>query len=131
MSTEQNKETVQAFYDASNRGDMETCMSLIADDIVWQNIGTTALSGRFEGKRELQDKLLGPLFGRLRAGISTQIIRLVAEGDYVVAQTQGTAETVDGRPYNNQYCWIIRLRDGQFAEVSEYMDTELITRAFG
>ena len=43
----------------------------------------------------------------------------------------GTAETLDDRPYNNSYCWIIRLRDGQFAEVTEYLDTELVTRVFG
>lgn len=131
MNAEDNKRTVQAFYDAGNRGDMETCFGLVADDIVWTNIGTTSLSGRYEGKQALQEKLLGPLFGQLKAGIAMQVHRLVAEGDCVVAQTSGTAETADGRPYNNSYCWIIRLRDGQFVEVTEYMDTELVTRVFG
>jgi ketosteroid isomerase-like protein len=131
MSEKENKRIVQAFYDAANRGDMETCMDLIADDIVWNNIGTTRLSGRFEGKYLLQEKLLAPLFENLKSGIDTTVHRLIAEGDYVVSQTSGKAETTDGRPYNNQYCWIIRMRDGKFAEVSEYMDTELITAAFG
>lgn len=131
MSAQQNRNIVQAFYDAGNRGDMETCFELIADDIVWTNIGTTSLSGRYEGKAQLQEKLLGPLFGALKAGIAMEVYRLVAEGDYVVAQTSGSAETLDGRPYNNSYCWIIRLRDGQFVEVTEYLDTELVTRVFG
>jgi ketosteroid isomerase-like protein len=131
MSAQQNKNIVQSFYDAGNRGDMETCFGLIADDIVWTNMGTTSLSGRYEGKAELQEKLLGPLFGALKAGIGMEVQRMVAEGDYVVAQTLGAAETLDGQPYNNSYCWIIRLRDGQFAEVTEYLDTELVTRVFG
>jgi ketosteroid isomerase-like protein len=131
MSAEENRKVVQAFYDAGNRGDMDTCSDLIADDIVWTNIGTTSLSGRFEGKQELQDKLLGPLFGGLKAGINMHVHNLVAEGDYVVAQTSGTAETLDGRPYNNSYCWVIRLRDGRFAEVNEYMDTDLLRKVFG
>ena len=131
MSTSHNKNIVQAFYDAGNRGDMETCFELIADDIVWTNIGTTSLSGRYEGKAELQEKLLGPLFGALKAGIGMEVHRLLAEGDYVVAETSGSAETLDGRPYNNSYCWIIRLRGGQFVEVTEYLDTELVTRVFG
>ena len=131
MTPEENKRIVQAFYDAGNRGDMDTCFDLIADDIVWTNIGTTTLSGRFEGRQELQEKLLGPLFGSLKAGIAMQVHRLVAEGDYVVAQTSGTAETLDGRPYNNSYCWIIRLQDGKFAEITEFMDTELATAVFG
>ena len=57
MPAEENKKIVQAFYDAGNRGDMDTCFDLIADDIVWTNIGTTSLSGRFEGKQELQEVL--------------------------------------------------------------------------
>lgn len=131
MSAEENRKIVQAFYDAGNRGDLDTCFDLIADDIVWTNIGTTSLSGRFEGKQELQERLLGPLFGSLKAGINMRIHNLIAEGDYVVGQTSGTAETLDGRPYNNTYCWIIRLRDGQFAEVNEYLDTDLVREVFG
>ena len=60
-----------------------------------------------------------------------EIHRLIAEGDYVVAQTSGTAETLDGRPYNNTYCWIMKLRDGKIVEVTEFMDTELVTSVFG
>ena len=131
MSTEENRAIVQKFYEASNSGDMDTCFDLIADDIRWTNIGTTSLSGTFNGKTELQERLLGPLFGQLKKGIRTTVHRLVAENDFVVAQTSGTAETLDGRPYNNSYCWLIRIRKGKIVEVTEYMDTELITSVFG
>ena len=131
MSLEENKKIVQKFYDAANIGDMETCFGLLADDIVWSNSGSTSLSGTFRGKEELYEKLLGPLFGALKGGIQTTVHRLIAEGDYVVARTSGQAETTDGRPYNNNYCWIIRIADGKFAEVTEFMDTELITSTFG
>jgi len=130
MSADHNKKVVQQFYEASNRGDMDTCLGLIADDIRWTNIGTTSLSGTFEGKEELGEKLLGPLFGRLKDGIRTTVHLLIAEGDYVVAQTSGVAETIDGRAYNNTYCWIIRMREGKFAELTEYMDTALLSSAF-
>jgi ketosteroid isomerase-like protein len=131
MTTEQNKELVRRFYEAGNRGEMDTCIGLIADDVVWTNMGTTSLSGTYRGKAELMEKLIGPLFGQLKAGIATRIDRLVAEGDTVVAQTAGTAETLDGRDYNNRYCVIIRVREGQFAEVTEYMDTALAAEVFG
>ena len=130
MLEETNKKVVEQFYEAGNRGDMETCFALIADDIEWTNMGTTSLSGSYRGKTELMEKLLGPLFGQLKQGIHMQVHRLVAEGDYVVAQTSGTAETLDGQPYNNQYCWIIRIKDGKFSKVTEYLDTELVTSVF-
>jgi len=131
MSTMKNKQIVQEFYKAGNSGDMDTCFDLMSEDIIWTNIGTTALSGRFNGKEELIEKLLGPLFGQLKAGIFMHVNQLIAEDDYVVAHTSGTAETLDGRPYNNIYCWIIRLRDGKFVEVTEFADTELISSALG
>ena len=131
MSTDENKNLVRSFYEAGNRGDMDTCFNLIADDIVWTNTGTTALSGTYRGKDELMEKLLGPLFGRLKAGISSEITGLVAEGDTVVALTSGVAETLEGVPYNNTYCHVIRIRDGQFVEVTEYFDTHLTGSVFG
>lgn len=131
MSTESNKKIVQLFYDAGNRGDMDTCFGLIADDIKWTNMGTTSLSGTYAGKAALMEELLGPLFGQLKQGIHMEVQRMVAEGDYVVAQTSGTAETLDGRPYNNSYCWIIRVKDGKLAEVTEFLDTELASSVFG
>jgi ketosteroid isomerase-like protein len=130
MSAEQNKEIVQRFFDASNSGDMETSIGLIADDITWSNIGTTVYSGTFRGKTELQEKLLGPLFSQLKQGIAMTVHRLIAEGDYVVAQMSGIAETLEGKSYNNSYVWIIRIRAGQIAEVNEYMDTQLINSVF-
>ncbi|HKJ19687.1 MAG TPA: nuclear transport factor 2 family protein, partial [Woeseiaceae bacterium] len=97
----------------------------------WTNIGSTKFSGTYIGKQALAENLLGPLFGELKAGISSQIEQLTAEGDIVVAQTSGNAETRDGTPYNNTYCQVIRIRDGQIAEVKEYMDTALIDSVFG
>ena len=39
--------------------------------------------------------------------------------------------TNSGAPYNNSYCFVFRLSGGRLAEVTEYMDTELVTAALG
>jgi ketosteroid isomerase-like protein len=131
LVTTNNKEIVRSFYEAGNRGDFDACFELLSDEITWTNIGTTSLSGTYRGKADLMENLLGPLFGQLEAGIRSEIVQLVAEGDHVVALTSGTARTKDGREYNNSYCHVIRLRDGQFVEVTEYFDTHLTGTVFG
>ena len=131
MGIAENKQVVLHFYEAGARGDMDACFALLADDVTWTNIGSTKFSGTYIGKQAIAEDLLGPLFSQLKAGISSQIERLTAEGDIVVAQTSGTAETMDGTPYNNTYCQVIRIRDGQIADVKEYMDTALIDSVFG
>ena len=131
MGIAENKQVVLDFYAAGARGDMDARFSLLADDIVWTNIGTTKFSGTFSSKQALVEQLLEPLFSQLKAGITSNIERLIAEGDVVVAQTTGSAETHDGIPYNNTYCQVIRVRDGKIAEVKEYLDTALIDAVFG
>ncbi len=110
---------------------MDACFALMADDINWTNIGSTKFSGTFVGKSALIEQLLGPLFGQLKAGISTSIENMIGEGDFVVAQTAGTAETKDGKPYNNSYCQIFKIQGGKIVEVKEYFDTALTISVFG
>lgn len=131
MGIAENKRVVLDFYDAGARGDMDACFSLLADDITWTNIGSTKFSGTYTGKQAIAEDLLGPLFSQLKAGISSHVEQLIAEGDIVVAQTSGTAETVGGVPYKNTYCQVIQVRDGRIANVKEYMDTALIDSVFG
>jgi len=131
MGIAENKQVVMDFYEAGARGDFEACMALLAEDITWTNIGSTRFSGTYSGKKALLERLLGPLFALLKAGVSSEIQQLTAEGDVVVAQTKGTAETLRGVPYNNSYCQVIRIRDGKIAEVTEYFDTALVNSIFG
>ena len=131
MGIAENKQVVLDFYDAGARGDMDACFALLSDDIVWTNIGSTRFSGTYRGKQMLLELLLGPLFDQLKAGIGSEIERLTAEGDIVVAQTSGTAETLDGRPYNNSYCQVIRVANGKITAVKEYFDTALTDAVFG
>ncbi|GAA5099695.1 nuclear transport factor 2 family protein [Nocardia iowensis] len=52
--------------------------------------------------------------------------RFITEDDYVVVQFRGQAITKQGRPYNNTYCWVCRLSDGQLREATEYADTQVV-----
>ena len=127
MSSEENKRIVRSFYEAGNRGDLQECLSLLDEQVTWTNIGTTRYSGSFAGKGVLVEQLLGPVFGQLQSGIKSTILRMIAEDDFVAVQLTGEATTKDGRPYNNTYCHVFRLRDGMVCEVTEYFDTELAT----
>jgi hypothetical protein len=47
----------------------------------------------------------------------------------VVVEGRGQVTTKTGKPYDNSYCWIYRLADGKIKEITEYLDTELVTAA--
>jgi ketosteroid isomerase-like protein len=46
-----------------------------------------------------------------------------------VLEADGRATTKTGRPYNNRYCIVSRITDGKLREITDYIDTELITNA--
>ena len=46
-------------------------------------------------------------------------------------QAQGHARLRSGAPYDNVYCLVFRFADGAAREVTEYLDTGLVQRAFG
>lgn len=130
MSSEENKKIAKRFFECANQGDLETSMALLADDVKWTDIGSTRFAGTYHGKDALQNDLLGPLFSQLKAGIFSTVGKVIGDGDYVVVQSSGLGETLDGQPYNNHYCHIFRFRNGRICEVEEFCDTALVNRVF-
>lgn len=129
--SEDNKKVVEALYAAGNRGDLEACFGMLAEDVSWTVMGSTRFSGTYAGKQALMEELLGPLFGRLNGGIRMEVRNLIAEGDQVVAVADGRAETLEGVPYENRYCQVFTIRDGRIVAVEEFLDTAHTNAVFG
>ena len=122
MSEQDNKEIIQRGYAAFSAGDMETVMSLFADDCEWIQPGQSAVSGTFHGKAELMDQ-----FGRLaEKGLTVKLNNLIAEGDTVVAITEVTAGGETGEDAD-----VFTLRDGKTVHVQAHGDTALLERVYG
>ncbi len=101
----------------------------MADDIEWTIIGTTGLSGTYRGKEEVIEGMITPLGARLDGHVKFDFEGFIAEGDEVVMRARGTGRSVTGEPYNNTYCIVSKIVDGKVREMTDYVDTELITRA--
>jgi uncharacterized protein len=46
-----------------------------------------------------------------------------------VVECRGRVTTKAGKAYNNTYCNVFRLAGGKLKELTDYMDTELLTTA--
>ena len=50
----------------------------------------------------------------------------------MVALGRGKAMTIHGLPYDNDYAFVFRVRNGKIVEVAEFLDTALVeTAAYG
>ena len=132
MSALSNKQTIKNNFEQLAKGNGEPLLNSLADDVKWTIIGTTVLSKTFDGKQAVIDGLLVPFREALVDGhIHIHVDNLLADGDYVIVQGHGVAMTKRGVPYNNTYCWVYHFVGGKISALTEYLDTELVTRAFG
>jgi uncharacterized protein len=131
MGAAENKQLIQNMFAELSKGNADAFLGNMADDVRFTIIGTTKYSGTFNGKQELISKLLGPLTAQLEGGITITPENFIADGDYVAMQARGKSKTKTGKSYNNTYCQIFRIANGKVQELTEYLDTELVTSAFG
>lgn len=126
MTAAQNKQLLQNVFAETAKGNGRPFVQALADEVSWTIIGSTAWSKTYRGKQAVLAELLGPLNAQLADGNRITAHRLIAEDDCVVVEARGHNVTKAGDPYQNSYCWIFRLADGQVVELTEYADTALI-----
>lgn len=129
MGAAGNKQLFQEIFAELTVGQSKLFNDSLANDFCWTVTGTTAWSGTYRGKSEVRERLLRPLFAQFADRYTNSLYRIIAEDDFVVVECRGRVTTKTGKSYNNCYCWVCRLRDGKIAELTEYLDTELITTA--
>ncbi len=128
MGAAENKELIRKMF-AEPPG--ETFLNTLADDVKWTIIGSGKYSTTYNGKQDLIARLLGPLGAQIEGQMTITPFNLIADGEYVAMQSNGKSMSKKGVPYNNSYCHVFRIVGGKVKEVSEYLDTELVTRCFG
>jgi len=131
MGAPENKRLMQRIFAGLAEGDSHLFVDSMADDFSWTVTGSTKWSRTYIGKQAVLRDLFGALRTRIDGRVRTVAHRFIAEGDYVVVEARGNNKTVDGKPYNNSYCFVFRLEGETLKEVTEYIDTELVTSSLG
>jgi uncharacterized protein len=131
MSAAENKQLMQNIFSRLANGDSKPLVDAMADDFCWTVTGSTKWSGAYRGKHAVLAELLRPLSLQFADQYTNTAHRFIAEDDYVVVECRGRVTTREGAPYNNTYCFVCRIADGKLRELTEYLDTELVTAALG
>jgi len=131
MGAVENKQSIKNMFAEVAKGNAQAFLGAMTDDVRYTLTGKTKFSKVFNGKQELLTGLLGPLMAELVDGITITPDNLIADGDYVAMQAHGKATAKNGKSYNNTYCHVFKFSNGKVCEVTEYLDTELVTSVFG
>ena len=128
-----NIELAEAYYQALERGDFDALADLHHEDVIFNLVGSTPVSGRWEGKAECFGPLVADgVVGKLdpdTVQFSRQWRIMCADDDRVVGLMRGGGMAKNGHEYLQTYCQIMTIRDGKIAELHEFFDTALVELA--
>ena len=127
MGAAENKQMIQDAFTAWANGDGMAFFNILAEDVEWTVIGTSPVSQTYTSRQAFVDGAAKPLSAKLAGPITPTVENILAEGDNIVLQWQGSATTKSGKPYNNSYCWVMRLENGKVKKGTAYIDTELVS----
>ncbi|MAI18233.1 MAG: hypothetical protein CBC71_04295 [Rhodobacteraceae bacterium TMED111] len=122
---EKNKELVQEFFNLLSSGSDKYLDFYNDESVIW-TAGENAIGGS-RSKSEVIGFAKNVL-DSFPEGITFNVVNMVAENDYVAAEVAGSAMHVSGKPYNNKYHFLLKIKDNEILELKEYMDTQLAAK---
>src|SRR5688500_18767794 len=91
-------------------GNLEFAKEYLAKDVKWNILGNSPIFGKNEVLEV--SKML-----QLESFPVITIKNIVAEGNYVIVESNGEAKTKNGNPYNQTYCDVFRFDGEKLQEI--------------
>lgn len=125
-------DTVMTFMGAVGKGDMETAISLMADDMVWHNEGDSAMPwiGPWKGKEEILAFL--PVFGENFKTTAWENTDAFASGDTVAVFGKMNGITLKSGKEIGEFTFALRAKvlDGKVVLWNWFEDSFAVSNAF-
>lgn len=123
--SDQNKTITKEFFEALSNGSDKYLDFYTDESIIW-TAGNNAIGGT-RTKKEVVS-FAQNILSAFPTGITFNITGLTAEDERVAVEISGEAIHASGETYNNQYHFLLRIKDGKILELKEYMDTQLAAK---
>ena len=123
--TDQNKKITKEFFEALSNGSDKYLDFYTDESIIW-TAGNNAIGGT-RTKEEVVS-FAQNILAAFPTGIKFYITGITAEGDRVAVEIDGEAVHASGETYNNQYHFLLIIKDEKILELKEYMDTQLAAK---
>ena len=121
MSEHPNAAIVRRMSEAMSHGDMQQTAEMLADDVIWHEIGSR---DPVRGKEALRSRMSGGDYT-----ITYAVHDVVANDDHTITLGEATA-TRDGRSLTYRTAEIYHVRDGKIVERWAFSDDTAAILAF-
>jgi ketosteroid isomerase-like protein len=119
------KEVAREFFVRFSSGDISGAIDLLSDDATWWlpgKPGEKPTAGPHT-KEEIAE-LFRRMMDQLEEGLRIDIKNTLAERDMIAVEAESRGILTNGRYYNNEYLFLMRVTSERIVEVREYNDTQ-------
>lgn len=119
------KDVLRRFLATLSTGDFDAIGEFFGDDTVWMVNDVVRGFPSQRGRRAIVEDFLQPV----REGLfepgdpKIEVVRMISEGDWVVAETVGRGKLRNGNKYENSYVMVAQISGDRVKYLREYMDT--------
>lgn len=117
-------------YEAFNRGDIDTVLENMADDVEWIEPEGAVDGGTYRGPRSIATELFEPVEG-LFESFTVDVDRYLAGGDCTVVVGHFRGVTTAGDSFDIPCVHLVEFEDGKMTRFQNYADTVLWNEAVG
>jgi ketosteroid isomerase-like protein len=131
MSEAANVQLIKEFYDTLGKGDLETALALLTDDVTFVVPGPPGIgaAGTWRGRSGVRE-----CFVRLQEAQETQSIdvrEFVAQGNAVVVLLHVIAKARStGKRFESDLVHFFTVRDARIANLIDFFDTAALVDAY-
>jgi ketosteroid isomerase-like protein len=135
MNEHENVQVVKDLFAAVGRGDLQSALAVLAEDVDWQSPATRTYPAEitWASPRHTREQVT-QFFQELNERVQTEpfeISAIIAQGERVVVEggNRGRAR-VTGRVYEHDWVMVFTIHDGRIVRHRHYYDTSDVVIAF-
>jgi ketosteroid isomerase-like protein len=120
-----NRQVIHEAFEAW-RGGTGAITDVFAPGMVWRIEGHSVVSREYGDAQQFVDEVLAPFAARFADGERFRPVNvrsIHADGDTVIVVWDGHGVASDGRPYDNSYAWVMKMRDGKVIDGTAFYDS--------
>ena len=121
-------DSIRSLFADLENGRTDVFFDHVAEDVNWTVMGTHPLAGTYHTKADFLAHTFARLNKLLKEGVILRVSNLLVDSDTAVVELQSLSTALNGKPFNNRYCWIARFSNGTIVEVRAYLDSALVQR---
>jgi ketosteroid isomerase-like protein len=132
MREAQNTKVAQEAYAAFGRGDVQTILDRLADDVIWKPVYGAAAYVPTSGERRGKPAV-ATFFKQVAEHINFlkfEPKEFVATGDKVVALGHYTGKSPIGKTFDSDFAMVFTLQNGKVSHFQEFSDSAAINAAY-